>query len=407
MLEKKHALIALALALPFGLAACQPDTGDDGPRPLTAQEAEIVAASNDFGLSLFGEILGQSDGGNVFVSPLSVSMALGMTFNGAAGATAEGMREALRFGDLSVEDIDSAYLGLIGLLTTMDGKVTLEIANSIWYRQGFDVLAAFIEACETYFLAVVEALDFGDPGAKDAINAWVAEQTHGLIDAIVDDIGADTVMFLINAVYFKGDWTFQFDESLTADAEFHVDAETTSHVAMMQLHGDVPHRWGEGFRAVDLPYGDGHFAMAVILPDEGVPVDDVAAGLTTEGWAALAAGFADEETTVELPRFTLEYEQALNDVLCVLGMDEAFDPLGADFTGITPEGGIFISEVKHKTFVRVDEVGTEAAAVTSVEMEMGSAPEPFRVDRPFLVVLHDRHSGAILFIGKIVDPPPA
>ncbi len=406
MLDKKHVLVAPVLVLALALAACMDET-EDGPRPLTEQEAEIVAASNDFGLSLFDEVIGQSDGGNVFVSPLSVSMALGMTFNGAAGTTADGMREALALGDLSVEDIDEAYLGLIELLQTMDGKVTLEIANSIWYRQGFEVLAAFIEACQTYFLAVVEALDFDDPGAKDTINAWVAEQTHGLIEEIVDSIDVDTVMVLINAVYFKGDWTYQFDQSLTADAEFHVDEDTASTVSMMQLHGDVPCQSGEGFRAVDLPYGRQHFAMSVILPDEGVAVDEVAAGLAAGGWAGIVNGFADEETTVELPKFTLEFEQSLVDVLSALGMAEAFDPVAADFTGINANGGLFISDVKHKTFVQVDEVGTEAAAVTSVDVAAGSAPEPFRVDRPFLVVLHDRHSGAILFMGKIVDPPSA
>jgi len=406
-MTSKYLPVVIALLAGLALAACDDGEGEKGPRPLTEQEAQVVGASNEFGLSLFNEVLGQSDGGNTFVSPLSVSMALGMTYNGAAGTTAEAMHETLAFGELTTAEVDEGYLGLIELLTTMDSKVTLEIANSIWYRQGYEVLADFIETCETYFLAVVQALDFADPSAADTINAWVAEQTHDLIDQIVDSISSDTVMFLINAVYFKGDWTFKFDESLTADAEFHVDADTVSTVEMMELHGDVPVTYGDGFRAVDLPYGRKHFAMAVILPDMGVTVDEVAAGLTSERWSDIVAGFADEESTVRMPKFELEYEQSLNDVLSALGMAEAFDPLTADFSGINGSGGLFISEVKHKTFVRVDEVGTEAAAVTSVEMQETSAPEPFTVDRPFLVVLHDHHSGAILFIGKIIDPPAA
>ena len=397
--------IGLAVAIAICAAGCAED-GDSAPRALTEQEALVVESSNSFGFDLFSEVVAQSADENVFVSPLSVSLALGMTYNGARGETADGMRDALSYGDLTDAQINESYQGLIDLLTSMDDRVTLEVASSIWYRQGLDVLAEFVEACETYFYAVVQALDFDDPAAADAINDWVLESTAGKIDGIVDGpIDADTMMFLVNAVYFKGDWTYRFDEAETHEADFHVDEETTRTVDMMHLHGDVPVYWGDGFAAVDLPYGDEHFAMAILVPTEGATAGDVVAGLTRESWQAMTDGFEVNEMTVEIPRFELERELSLVQVLAALGMEQAFDEAAADFSGIEPSGDLFISEVKHKTFVSVDEVGTEAAAVTSVEMDLGSAgQDEIIADEPFVFAIHDRHSESILFIGKLVDP---
>jgi serine protease inhibitor len=402
----KKMLLALAAAVVALAVGCAVTLDDAEPRALTEQETVVVESSNAFGFDLFSEVVSQTDGENVFVSPLSVSMALGMTYNGARGETASGMREALRYGDLSNPEINESYKGLIDMLTSMDDEVILEIANSIWYRQGLNVLAGFIEACETFFYAAVQALDFGSSSAAQTINDWVSESTHGLIDEIVDDpINADLMMFLINAVYFKGEWTYRFDEAETHAADFHVDDETTRTVQMMHLHGDVPIYWGDCFAAVDLPYGDEYFAMAILLPVEGHTIDDVIAQLDPASWQQMAQGFDVEEMTVEIPRFELEREYGLRPMLIALGMEQAFDDLAADFSGIEPSGELFIGKVKHKTFVRVDEVGTEAAAVTSVGMEDGSAvPDEFIANEPFVFVIHDRHSQSILFIGKMKDP---
>ena len=380
----------------------------NGPviRDLTEVEQDLVQSSNVFGFKLLAEVVGESDGGNVFISPLSVSYALGMTYNGAAGSTEEGMRETLQFGDLTREEINQGYKDLMEMLCNLDPKVTMEIANSIWCREGFEVLQAFIDVNQTFFDAVVEVLDFADPGAADVINAWVDEKTHGKIAKIVEPpISPTTVMFLINAIYFKGTWTTEFDPEKTAQATFHApDGDTP--VQMMHLVSELPCLETEDFRAVNMTYGDGLFSMTVILPKVDKDIDELIAEMDSEKWSAWAAGFFAQEADLYLPRFELEYEKSLNDVLAALGMGVAFTG-AADFTGINPMGGLFISNVKHKTYVKVNEEGTEAAAVTSVEIGYESEPLRFEmnVNRPFLFVIHDAHSNALLFMGKIVNPP--
>jgi serine protease inhibitor len=284
----------------------------------------------------------------------------------------------------------------------------MEIANSIWIREGFEVLQAFIDVNRTFFDAVVEALDFSSSGAADTINAWVKENTHGKIEEIVENpIDAMTVMFLINAIYFKGNWTTEFDPADTQPAPFHAPSGDTS-VQMMHMHAELPYMQTEDFEAVNLPYGDGLFSMTVLVPKQGKSVDDLVGLLGGENWSAWMGGFAVEEGYLWMPRFELEYETSLNDVLKALGMELAFSESQADFSGINPNHQLFISNVKHKTYVKVNEEGTEAAAVTSVEVGgVTSAPQGFylRVDRPFLFAIHDAHSQALLFVGKITDPP--
>ncbi len=397
-------VIGVSLAMGTATSGC----GDNWqpPRELSAQETSLVEASNQFGFGFFQELAAQSDGGNLFVSPLSVSMALGMTYNGARGTTEQGMRECLAFGDLTTGQINQGYLDLITLLTGMDSSVTLEIANSIWYRLGFEVLQEFIDVNVTFFAAVVAALDFGDSGAADTINAWVNEKTHGKIEEIVESpIDPLVVMYLINAIYFKGDWTFQFDKADTSDMIFHAP-DGDKQVEMMNMKADLSVLQTEDFQAVDLAYGHGLFSMTVLLPREDKDIDDLVAELTPENWANWMGRFEEyNEMLLYLPKFELEWEDSLVNVLTALGMEAAFDPAKADFSGIDGALDLYISEVKHKTYVKVNEEGTEAAAVTSVEVSLSAAPTEIRVDRPFLFVIHDRHSGALLFMGKIVDPP--
>lgn len=374
---------------------------------LTQRELSLIEASNQFGFSLFAKVIEHSDGGNVFVSPLSVSMALGMTENGAAGETLAAMKSTLGHTGLSDDEINQGYRTLIDYLTRLDPRVKMEIANSIWYREGLAVLPSFIEINRAFFDALVSALDFDDPSAADAINAWVNDATHGRIDKIVaKPIDPMLVMFLINAVYFKGDWTARFDKSATAPADFH-GTRGELEVPMMNLHDDeLAYLDDGGVQILDLPYGDGKFAMAFLLPAPGQSLDALAASLTPERWAGWMGRLVAQEGEVFLPRFELEFETTLKPVLSALGMEIAFDAGRADFSRILAEGGLFISEVRHKSYVRVDEEGTEAAAVTSVEVGITSVPAcfVFRADRPFIFVLHERDSGALLFMGKLVDP---
>ncbi len=396
----------LVLAVVLGVVASGCSGGSDWqpPRDLSLTEQKLVQSSNRFGFGFFQEIVSQSDGGNLFVSPLSVSMALGMTWNGARGDTEAGMRECLEFGELGADEINQGYRDLIDLLTGLDPKVQMEIANSIWYRQGFEVLAAFLDTAVSYFDAVVEVLDFGDPNSADVINAWVAEKTHDRIPSIVEKPLSDAaVMFLINAIYFKGTWVTQFDTKDTHDAAFHAPAGDTSVKMMTIAEAKLPSMVREDFSAASLPYGQGLFQMTILLPAEGKDIDELISEMNQENWDNWLAQMAETEMDLYLPRFELAYEELLNDTLIELGMGDAFSDQ-ADFSGINPAGGLLISKVKHKSFVKVNEEGTEAAAVTSVQVDLTSAPDEFRVDRPFIFVIHDRHSGALLFMGKIVDP---
>ena len=376
-------------------------------RELTVAEKRLVQSDNKFGLKLFKEIIEEEGDKNVFISPLSVSMALGMTYNGAKGTTQEEMQTTLELSGLTIQEVNQSYKSLIELLTGLDPKVRFEIANSIWYRQEFSFEEEFIHLNKTYFNAQVRGLDFSDPSAPDIINGWIDEGTNGKIKEIVDEIDPLAVMFLINAIYFKGSWTERFDESLTADDWFTLPDGSRKPCRMMMQTDDFGYFEDSDFQAVDLPYGDAGFSMTIFLPRPETDVDALIAQFNQENWDYWINSFSKRSVGLYFPKFTLEYELTLNDVLKALGMEIAFEPYQADFTGMYkgPES-LYISEVKHKTFVEVNEEGTEAAAATSVEMVLTSAPlsVTMRVDRPFVFVIKENHSQTILFMGKIVEP---
>ena len=255
----------------------------------------------------------------------------------------------------------------------------------------------------------MSGLDFNKPEASDIINGWVNQKTNGKIEKIVDDvINPLTMMFLINAIYFKGTWTYEFDESQTQDDTFTLPDGSKKPCRMMTQESEFQYFENEAFQAIDLPYGDGDFRMTIFLPRREKNVDSLIAELNQENWNRWINSFSKQELTLQLPKFTLEYEIKLNDVLKALGMEIAFSPSQADFTKMyrKEEVGLnlYISEVKHKTYVEVNEEGTEAAAVTSVEMTLKAAGLLMRVDRPFIFAIRENHSGTILFIGKIVEP---
>lgn len=395
--------VLLCCAL-FFQCASPTEPGNNPPRELTTLERELVSSDNRFGLKLFREIMKTETDKNAFISPLSVSMALGMTLNGADGETKEAMEETLELAGLTTEEINQSYKSLIELLTNLDPQVVFDIANSIWYRLGMTFEQEFIDRNETYFNALVRALDFNSPDAVDTINGWVEENTNGKIDKIIQQIDPMAVMFLINAIYFKGTWTTQFDEEDTRDDWFNLPDGTQVPCKMMSQEAEFAYFSNELFQAIDLPYGDGLFSMTVLLPHGKVDIDSLIAAVDQQTWDGWMGGFSTAELTLYFPKFELEYELKLNDALSALGMETAFDPYSADFTRMYAHGGLFISEVKHKTYVKVDEEGTEAAAVTSVEFEAVSLPPMMRVDRPFIFAIRENHSGTILFIGKIVEP---
>jgi serpin B len=367
----------------------------------------LVESGNSFGTKLFKEVVEERGDQNVLISPLSILMALGMTYNGADGSTKEAMRTTLELSNLSLQEVNESYRSLAEMVGGLDPKVRLEIANSIWYHPELQVEKEFIELSKTYFRGQVVGLDFSDPNAPDIINEWVDESTDGEIKGIVDEvIDPDVIMLLINAVYFKGVWMYQFDEEKTKDDWFIAGDGSRKRCKMMEQRAEYEYLSNDDFQAVDLPYGNGSLSMIVFLPRPGKQIDSLIAVLSGEKWERWVNGFSRDSGDVYLPRFRVEDEGILNEVLKALGMEVAFTR-AADFKKICARGELWIDEVKHKSFVQVNEEGTETAAATSVVLTKGPPPSGFRfrVNRPFLFAIREHHSGAILFIGKIVDLP--
>ena len=372
------------------------------PRELSAAEGEIMGAGNRFAFDLLGQV--NSPGKNLFLSPFSASMALGMTMNGAAGETWSQMREVLGLGGLTEEEINAAYASLMELLVGLDPAVETAVGNSVWTRLGFPVYADFLAVVSEFFDAETEELDFNSPEASERINGWVEAATNGRIEDIVPaPIPIEVVAYLINAIYFKAPWQFPADPADTQSEPFHLDDGSVVTVPLMSLEGNFPYLWNDRFQAVDLPYGGGAFSMTVLLPRQGLSVDDLAASLDVAQWEEVVSGLHDTGLSFFLPRFRMDYKRELKDDLKALGMVDAFDDVDADFTRLSPVG-VAISEVKQKSWVEVNEEGTEAAAATSVEIAE-STPHEIRADRPFLFFIRERLSGTILFAGKIASPP--
>ena len=373
-------------------------------------DPRLLAASSRFSFKLYEQIVKQPTDKNTFVSPASIILALAMTYNGANGTTREAMSHALELQGMSLEDVNRAFADLKSVLAPSDPKIQLKIANSLWARNGFAVKPAFLERNKQYFGAEVVSLNFADPAAPDTINAWVKKNTEGKIDKIIDEIGGDDVLFLINAIYFKGQWQLEFDKKQTKPDVFKLAGGEKKEVSMMSQSGNYLYSKGKNFQAVALPYGKGDVSMFVFLPDELTSLDQFEQELTAENWDMWMKSLRGGPGNIKLPRFKVEWEANLNKPLAQLGMEEAFDPQRADFSQIAePQFGqrIFISEVKHKSWCEVNEEGTVAAAATSVRATLTSAPPPpfeMKVDRPFFFAIRDNRSGLVLFMGSVKDP---
>ncbi|HKQ07623.1 MAG TPA: serpin family protein [Blastocatellia bacterium] len=380
----------------------QPAGGNLDPR--------LAAANARFGFKLYAQLTRQSAEKNIFISPSSIALCLTMTYNGAAGETREAMARALETQALSLDDLNRAYAGLRAALESPDAKVKLQIANSLWARRGLEFKDSFIERDKTYFGAQVTPLNFDDPATPAIINRWVSEKTGGKIDKIVDQIDPSSVLFLINAIYFKGAWAKTFDKAKTREDNFTL-ARGSKRVPMMSQSGSYEYLETKDFQAVSLPYGGGRVSFYVFLPAQQSSLAAFEKNLSEANWQQWMQGFDTSEGDISLPRFRVTYEATLNDALKALGMGVAFDEGRANFSEMMEAGGprVFISAVRHKTFAEVNEEGTEAAAVTSTEMRatsMRRALQRFRmvVDRPFFCAIRDNTSGAVLFMGSIYDP---
>jgi len=410
-----------------------PASSDPNPNPpivrtpanLTAHELSVLKSCNTFGLNLFKEIVAATpEAENVFISPLSVSYALGLCYNGAAGDTRDAIASTLEMARLSLEEMNQAYHDLTEILVQADPVVDFRIANSFWSKQGIAIQPEFIHLAQTYFDARAEEIDFQAPWAADTINAWVENATNNKItDMVQPPISPAVVAMLFNAIYFKGDWMFPFDTAYTRDTIFYLADGLETECRMMHIDqvecglempdGSITTDTNITFysdpevMALSMPYGSGDFRMTIVLPnlwpDSSRTVDDVIAELNPDTWAIWSTGHVPDKFDLALPRFRFEYEVGLTDVLKTLGMEIAFIPGEADFGNLFVELDPWIDQVKQKSFIQVDEKGTEAAAVTQV-IWVDSAAPPLVCDRPFLILIHEDVSGTILFMGRIANP---
>jgi len=380
------------------------------PGPLTAEERAVVSAGNDFAFRLFVGLNPEYAGQNVFVSPLSVSMALGMTMNGARGATRNAMATTLGFGGMVQDDINRSYSSINALLTGLDPTVQMQIANSIWYRPTLIVVDSFKTVNMTYFNAEVNSIDFSSPSAPVVINGWVSQHTAGRITSIVTPPIPDGVMmYLINAIYFKGSWTYRYDPQYTKADQFTRDDGSQATCSMMSQTDTIPYFTSGGVQVVDIPYGSGSFSMTVVLPPPGVNIDAFVGTLTQAQWDGWIAGLSRRAVALWMPKFKIQYGAAsLARTLSALGMSVAFSS-AADFTGIDRRGSLAIYDVLHKTFVQVDEEGTEAAAVTAVIVGVTAVHGEegmvyLKLNRPFIYAIREHATGSLVFIGKLAYP---
>jgi len=373
-------------------------------------DKSIVTANTDFAIRLLKELQGEEGGRNVFISPLSVSIALAMAYNGANSSTKEAMGGVLGFHGMSDDAVNVGYQQLIESLLSVDNDVSLNIGDSVWIRSTFApaVNAEFTDALSRYFRSDIYSREF-DASTIDEVNSWVSRETNGKISRILDRIDSDNIMFLINAIYFKGNWVDEFDAALTRQADFTTADGSTVKVDMMSRDGDYAYFGDDVVQVARLPYGRDKIAMYVFLPAEGVSLESFVAGLSVDALDAYFGKLSSAELELQLPKLKLEYGKVdLKDALTALGMGVAFDSGAADFgriADVRPQR-LFIAFVDHKAVIEVNEKGTEAAAVTDVGISLTSVPvrTSFIVNRPYAFVIRDDRSGTILFSGLITDP---
>ncbi len=399
----RSGISAIAIFMLFAGTACDQEI-EDPVFDYNLKSAQVIETNNNFGLELLKNVLGADDTPNIMISPASVSIALGMAYNGAETDTKEAFEEVLDYDGLTREEVNEITRELIHVLVTNVEGNLLEIANSIWSDEGFPVEQEFIDLNSYYFDAEVREIDLQTAQALEAINNWVSQKTHGKIDKILEKIDPATVMILINALYFNCVWETEFDPEDTYEASFYKeDGNDAMEVEMMSLESTFNISFTEEYSAVELPYKNNKFSMFLFLPPEGTPVTDLVDGLDAATWNSWLAGFQEtEEFTINMPRFKFDYQRSLADDLKQMGLEIAFTG-GADFSGITPVP-IFISDVIHKTYIDVNEEGTEAAAVTAVVFDRTSAGNAIRFDRPFLFAITENSSKSILFMGKVSEP---
>jgi serine protease inhibitor len=373
---------------------------------LTSDQVSLIGSENSFAFDIFRKVLENSQvSENLIISPISISSALSMTMNGANGQTLDAMLEALRITGITPSIINESYKNLTNALLSVDKRVSISIANSVWTENNFVVKKPFINILTEFYDAESESFDANDPSAPGKINNWIDSKTNGLIKNMIDQLDNNTVMLLINAIYFKGKWESQFDKTKTIQGSFYKQDGMTSQVPMMKQISDFKVYDGDGFTMAEFPYGQGNFVMDVILPDENTGIDNLMPLITENNFTEWLNHMGGRKTDLTFPRFKYGYKKQLNDILSSMGMEIAFTD-NADFSNIS-DIDLLISFVLHQAFIDTNEEGTEAAAATVVGIiatSTGTGPIILNLDHPFIYIIRETTTNSILFMGRVADP---
>ncbi len=399
----------------FLFSSCSENTDCDCDAPpelraISAEEEQIIESSNDFAIDIFSRINNTDPDKNLFISPLSISTALSMTANGAVGETKAGIKKTLHQENLNDQEINSAYKSLSEFITNLDPKVVMELANSNWYKQEYHIEETFRSILLDFYNAEVNDIDFGDPAAKDIINGWIEDKTNGKIKDMIDQIPANVVMYLINAIYLKATWQYQFEKDKTDKMKFTLMDGSTVLTDMMYSDGIQANFYqNQELQFIELPYGNGQFVFSIVLPHDPQKLDEIIANLNVSAINEYLDAADTSTFKVYLPKFKIEYKLLLNEVLAAMGMEQSFGG-NADFSDLFVEDlDLYISRVLHQSFLEVDEEGTEAAAATVVEImetsiNPNNKPPVLYIDHPFAFFIREKHSKTILFAGKLINP---
>lgn len=408
------ALVGALVLLRPGTAWAQPPAC---PTPVgsvsESQLRSLGQSDNEFGLRLFRYLAARKATENVFISPLSAALALHMTYNGAVGATASAMSKTLAFSGVSRSALNDRNRALLSSLKSVDPRIAMSIADELWSDEKRVTLQRdFVTRVERSYCAHVDSANFADPKTVNIINGFVYKATRGKIPTIIDSIPGNVALILLNALYFKGPWLHPFTPSQTATKQFIRGDGSTSNVAMMTLSREFDYLQTPAFQAVRLPYVGNRITMYVFLPAPGASLAQFERTLSAATWRGWIGQFAQRRGTLSMPRLTLRYGESLKSALKALGMVRAFDPSAAQLYDMYVRRGAFnafVGEVRQKTYLHVDEAGSEAAAVTAVEigitaMRPGAPPFVMTVDRPYFLAIADDRTGVLLFAGGINRP---
>jgi serine protease inhibitor len=373
---------------------------------LNKKGSDLVNSSSNFGFKVFQEtVKSEDETTNLMISPLGISLAIAMVYNGADGNTKTVLENTLGLNNLTCEEININFKQITEALFHLDNSVNFSIANSIWYRNDFTILPVFKDINEDFYNAKIAGMDFNSSNAKDIINGWISYNTDDKITSIIDQVNPDDVLLLMNAVCFKGQWKYKFDKGANFYYDFNLSDGKIKRVEMMRKNLSLPNYSNELMSMVEMPLGQGNWAMDLILPRYGKTLNDVVDELTGTEWKSWISSLSGPSPIqISMPPFKFAYSKNLKDVLSVLGMSIAFDQGFADFSKISTTDKVYISELMHKSLIDVNEDGTEAVTDTSEGTTNSSIGDGMMFNRPFLFVIREVSSGTILFIGKVENP---